>query len=104
VLRNAVFDGYHHYDYYYTDHHDAVPGTGSRYSSFRRVGGDAVGAQPPQVVNLIPFIRAVATMWPHEQVGPWLGSVSIATEIYDHSSGVVTFHEVPTFVAVPKQM
>ena len=41
VLRNAVFDGYYHYDYEYTDHHDAVPNTGSRFSSFRRVGYDS---------------------------------------------------------------
>ena len=30
VLRDAVWDGYHHYDYWYTDHHDAVPNTGAR--------------------------------------------------------------------------
>ena len=41
MLRNAVFDGYYHYDYEYTDHHDAVPNTGSRFSSFRRVGYDS---------------------------------------------------------------
>jgi hypothetical protein len=51
VRRNAVWDGFHRYDYWYTDHHDAVPGTGTRFSSFRRVGATDAGAQPPPQVG-----------------------------------------------------
>lgn len=104
VLANAVFDGYHHYDYWYTDHHDAVPGTGTRFSSFRRVGATAVGAQAPQHVDIIPFIAAVRKMWPGEEVrpGPWLGHMSIATELYDYVVGEVTFAAPPTIKPQPK--
>ena len=99
VLRNAVWDGYNHYDYWYTDHHDAVPGTGSRFSSFRRVGADHVGAQPPPRVDIFPFRAAIRKMWPGEAVGAWLGEVTISTELYDHCTGKVVFHAPPTFVA-----
>lgn len=100
IERNAVFDGANHYDYWYTDHHDAVPGTGTRYSSFRRVGGAAVGAQPPPRVDLLPFLDAVRRQWPGEAVGPWLGELSWGTEIYDHSSGHVVFNSPPTVTPV----
>lgn len=81
VLKNAVFDGYHHYDYWYTDHHDAVPGTGTRYSSFRRVGAELDRAQVPAKVDLLPFLDAIRAMWPGDalQVGPWLGQVAFGT-------------------------
>lgn len=71
VLRNAVWDGHHYYDYWYTDHHDAVPGTGTRFSNFRRVGAAVAGSQPPAEVDILPFIAAVQEMWPGEQVGRW---------------------------------
>jgi hypothetical protein len=71
VLRNAVWDGHHYYDYWYTDHHDAVPGTGTRFSNFRRVGATDAGSQPPAQVDILPFIAAVQKMWPGEQVGQW---------------------------------
>jgi len=99
IKRNAVWDGYNHYDYWYTDLHDAVPGTGTRFSNFRRVGADKPGAQPPLNVNLAPFFDAIREMWKDDTipVGPWLGHISLATELYDHSSGKVTFHSPPTF-------
>ena len=100
VVKNAVFDGYNYYDYWYTDHHDLVPGTGTRYSSFRRVGGTASGAQPPLKVDLKPFFAAIKREWPGPQeapVGPWLGQITLATELYDHCSGSITFHAPPTF-------
>lgn len=85
----------------YTDHHDAVPGTGTRYSSFRRVGAELQGAQMPGKVNLLPFLAAIKAMWPGDalQVGPWLGQVAFGTELYDHCSGNVVFHDAPTFKA-----
>jgi hypothetical protein len=98
VVEKTVWDGSYWYDYYYTDHHDAVPGTGSRYSSFRRRGLQR-DSQPPPTVNLIPFLRAIAKMWPAEPVGPWLGHISLATELYDHVSGNVIFHSPPSFTA-----
>jgi len=87
------------YDYFYTDHHDAVPGTGTRYSSFRRVGATATNplAQPPLHVDLKPFLDAVQAMWPGEAVGPWLGEISLATELYDHTRGHVLFTGAPTY-------
>ena len=97
VVKNAVWDGHHWYDYWYTDHHDAVPGTGSRYSSFRRVGAGDPGAQPPAEVELMPFFEAIRQQWPGEQVGPWLGELSISTELYDHCTGNVTFWAPPAF-------
>ena len=100
IVRNAVWDGYNHWDYWYTDHHDAVPNTGSRFSSFRRVGSEVQNAQPPSEVDLLPFIEAVRKQWPGEEVGPWLGEVSIGTEIYDYSAGSVTFHKPFTVDAV----
>ena len=100
LVRNAVWDGYNHWDYWYTDHHDAVPNTGSRFSSFRRVGSEVHNAQPPSEVDLLPFIEAVRKQWPGEEVGPWLGEVSIGTEIYDYSAGSVTFHKPFTVDAV----
>ena len=100
IKRNAVFDGFNRYDYWYTDHHDAVPGTGTRFSSFRRVGAAAAGAQPPPHVDLLPFLDAVRRQWPGEAVGPWLGELSWGTEIYDHSSGHVVFNSPPTVMPV----
>ena len=79
-----------------TDHHDAVPGTGSRFSNFRRVGATVPGAQPPAQVDIVPFIAVVRKMWPGQQVGPWLGHVALATELYDFSVGAVTFSGPPT--------
>jgi len=102
VLKNAVFDGFYHYDYWYTDHHDAVPGTGTRFSSFRRVGATVDGAQPPAHVDIMPFVAAVRKMWPGEPMGPWLGHLSIATELYDYVVGEVTFAGPPTIAATPK--
>ena len=89
---------------YKMHHHDAVPGTGTRFSSFRRVGATAVGAQAPQHVDIIPFIAAVRKMWPGEEVrpGPWLGHMSIATELYDYVVGEVTFAAPPTITPQPK--
>jgi hypothetical protein len=103
VLQNAVWDGYNHYDYWYTDHHDAVPGTGTRYSSFRRAGAELDGAQMPAKVDLLPFLAAIKAMWAGDrlQVGPWLGQVAVGTELYDHCSGAVAFHQAPTFEAQP---
>ena len=101
VRRNAVWDGHHHYDLWYTDHHDAVPGTGTRYTAFRRVGADVPGAQPPLRVDVRPFIDALRREWPGEQVGPWLGHIALGTELYDHVAGSVRFHSVPTFEPVP---
>jgi len=100
IIRNAVWDGYNHYDYFYTDHHDAVPGTGTRFSNFRLVGADKPGTQPPLNVNLAPFFDAIRDMWKDDTVpvGPWLGHIELATELYDHCSGKVTFHSPPTFV------
>jgi hypothetical protein len=102
VLHNAVFDGHHHYDYYYTDHHDAVPNDGSRFSSFRRVGSNVQGARIPTSVDLLPFVEAVRQMWAGDPlpVGPFLGEVSIATELYDHTDGRVSFAEAPTYQTV----
>lgn len=97
VKPNAVWDGYYWYDYYWTDHNDAVPGTGTRYSSFRRKSAETIGEPIPQKVNIKPFIQAIRDMWPGEQVGPWLGHVAIGTELYDHSRGKVTFHGTPDF-------
>jgi hypothetical protein len=71
VLHNAVWDGYHYYDYWYTDHHDAVPGTGTRFSNFRRVGATDSESQPPAEVDIVPFVAAVQKMWPGEQIGRW---------------------------------
>jgi hypothetical protein len=75
-----------------------VPGTGSRYSSFRRHGLQR-DSQPPPRANLLPFLAAIRRMWPGEPVGRWLGHVSLATELYDHTSGSVVFHAAPTFSA-----
>merc|ERR1712216_518070 len=101
LVKDAVWDGYYSYDYYWTDHHDAVPGTGSRYSSFRRKGADSDGAAVPRHINLRPFVDAIKKMWPREQVGPWLGHVSIGTEVYDHGIGHVNFHGAPKFQLLP---
>ena len=46
-------------------------------------------------------MAAIQKQWPGEEVGPWIGEVSIATELYDHCSGEVRFHGPPTFVATP---
>ena len=82
----------------YSDHHDAVPsGLRSRFSSFRRVGSDAANAQPPPRVDLLPFLAAVARLWPTERVGPFLNQVSLSTELYDDCAGSVRFHGPPTF-------
>jgi hypothetical protein len=102
VGKSVFFDGYNHYEYWYTDHHDAVPGTGTRFSNFRRLGADKPGAQPPLKVNLVPFFDKIKEMWKNDTktwktVGPYLGHISLATEIYDHSTGRVTFHSQPTF-------
>jgi hypothetical protein len=98
-----VFDHPIYRTHRYTDHHDAVPGTGSRFSSFRRVGAGDTGAQPPLLVNLMPFFAAIRRQWPGEQVGPWLGEISISTELYDHCSGEVTFWQPPSFQLVPAE-
>lgn len=100
VKVDAVFDGHHWYDYYWTDHNDLVPGMGTRYSSFRRKGADAPGSGIPEKVNVKPFVEGIREMWPGEPVGPWLGHVSISTELYDHSSGQVTFWSPPTIEPV----
>ena len=106
VKKYAVFDGSVNvsYDYWYTDHHDAVPGTGSRFSSFRRVGAESPGAGAPASVDLLPFLRAIREEWENDAlpVGHWIGSVNIATELYDVSSGEVVFLSPPTFTALPK--
>ena len=86
----------------YTDHHDAVPGTGTRFSSFRRVGATAPGTQPPLHLDIKPFLSAVRKMWPGEKVGPWLGHLSIGTELYDYVVGEVAFSEPPKIAAHPK--
>eukprot|EP01047_Picozoa_sp_COSAG01_P047604 COSAG01_NODE_4564_length_4919_cov_6.477386_5_plen_80_part_00 len=75
MRRNAVWDGFHHYDYWYTDHHDAVPGTGTRFSSFRRVGATDAGAQPPPQVGRCHRVRVRG-----ERSRDWLSSE--LTEIY----------------------
>ena len=59
-----------------------------------------VHAQPPARVDLAPFIAAIKRMWPGESVGPWLGHVALATELYDHCTGAVAFAGAPVVVAV----
>lgn len=108
VRRGAVFDASSNssYDYWYTDHHDAVPGTGSRFSSFRRVGAERGGGAPlPASVDLLPFLAAIRHEWAGDTlpVGAWVGAVNVGTELYDHSSGEVSFSEPPTFTATPIQ-
>jgi len=101
VLRNAVRSLGEVYDYEYTDHHDAVPNDGSRYHAFRRVGSESSGdeASVPAAVDLVPFLAAVKSMWAGVPLpfGPWLGEVTLATELYDHQAGRVVFASVPTF-------
>ena len=75
---------------------------GTRFSSFRRVGATVDGAQPPAHVDIMPFVAAVRRMWPGEPVGPWLGHLSIATELYDYVVGEVTFAGPPTIAAHPR--
>lgn len=63
-------------------------------------------------MDLLPFLEAVREIWaarddPQQQrrqqaaVGPWLGEITIATEIYDHTDGRVLFRQPPTYTAVP---
>ena len=107
VRRAAVRSGNSTYDYWYADHHDAVPGTGSRFSSFRRVGaepgggGAAAAAALPQSIDLLPFLAAIRREWAGDAlaVGAWVGAVNVGTELYDHCSGEVNFSEPPTFTA-----
>ena len=48
----------------------------------------------------VPLFEAIRRQWPGEQVGPWLGEISISTELYDHCSGNVTFWAPPAFQLV----
>jgi len=97
---NVVFDGYDRYEYFYTDHHDAINNKTNqgiaRYSTFRRI---STSTKLPGTVNILPFLTAIQERWPvaNDPLGPWLGQISIGMEIYDHSHGSVNFRSGPQF-------
>jgi hypothetical protein len=95
IEANAVFDGFHSYDYQSYGENNAI---GQNYHQFRLVGGDVAGAPIPTNLDMVPFLQYLKRRY--DQPDLWLGKVTIGAQLYDHTQGSVTFNSTPTFVPV----